>query len=258
MTDRRIPIVASVITHFMMRSIRRHFAAVRLSGLWPDPKPGQGVIVYANHPSWWDPAVFALLQNRMFPGRRGYGPIDAEAVRAYPLLEYAGFMPLDRTSSSSRRHFLTTATKYLNEGHVVWITVEGTFADPRKRPLHPQPGIAHLMKGAPQALVIPLALDYAFWTESRPEILLRLGAPAISPAESITEERLILCRDALTATLDVLLAAASERNPYTFETLLTGRAGIGGVYDFLRRILAWKRGIAFNPRHDRSRRERRA
>ena len=39
------------------------------------------VIVCSNHPSWWDPAFFILLQTRLFAGRTGFGPMDAAGAR---------------------------------------------------------------------------------------------------------------------------------------------------------------------------------
>ena len=70
---------------------RRHFHAVRLSRSGqPRPVPGRPLIVYSNHPSWWDPALYILLAAGLFPGRPSFGPMEANALGRYGLLERLG------------------------------------------------------------------------------------------------------------------------------------------------------------------------
>ena len=61
------------------------FRAVRLArpGL-PDLPPGRPLVVYSNHPSWWDPAFGIVLHARLFPGREGYAPIRDAMLERYP------------------------------------------------------------------------------------------------------------------------------------------------------------------------------
>ena len=53
----------------------------------------------------------------------------------------------------------------------------------------------------------------------------------------------------LEATQDRLAIAAQSRDPHAFTTVLAGRAGVGGVYDLIRRWGAWRRGEAFDASH---------
>jgi hypothetical protein len=43
---------------------------------------------------------------------------------------------------------------------------------------------------------------------------------------------------------------AIGRDPAAFETLLDGRAGVGGWYDLWRRLMFWRRGQKFAGRHE--------
>ena len=106
-------------------------------------------------------------------------------------------------------------------------------------------------------MVLPIALEYAFWNERTPEALVRVGEPlraedhpALSP-----REWLALVEKALTGNLDALNADAMTRDPARFTELLSGASGVGGVYDHWRRLTAWARGKQFDAAHDAAHRE---
>ena len=67
---------------------------------------------------------------------------------------------------------------------MIWITAQGRFADVRARPLGLRPGVARLAEIAPDALFVPLALEYAFWDERGAEAFAAFGArdPGRDPA----------------------------------------------------------------------------
>ncbi|MBV8911654.1 MAG: lysophospholipid acyltransferase family protein, partial [Acetobacteraceae bacterium] len=92
----------------------RRFHAVRISrtGL-PAAPPGRPVIVCSNHPSWWDPAFFILLQTRLFPGRTGFGPMDAAALRKYGVLERMGVFGIELDTARGAARFLSTSLRIL-------------------------------------------------------------------------------------------------------------------------------------------------
>ena len=229
----------------------RHFHAVRASrtGL-PAAPPGRPLIIYSNHPSWWDPALYILLQSRLFPHHRGYGPMDAEALAKYPLLARMGVFGIALDTPRGAARFLRTSLSVLsNPANILWITAEGAFTDPRLRPLHLRPGLAHLARHIPNATILPLAIEYTFWNESRPEALIRFGPPIDTTRDRSVPEWTALLEHSLTQTLDALAEESTARNPGLFTPLLRGGAGIGGVYDLSRRVHAWRTGHRFDPTH---------
>ena len=54
---------------------------------------------------------------------------------------------------------------------------------------------------------------------------------------------------ALTATLDTLNRETVARDPALFTPLMTGKVGVGGIYDAGRRVAATVRGRRFDPSH---------
>jgi 1-acyl-sn-glycerol-3-phosphate acyltransferase len=234
-------------------AFRRDFHALRVSRSGPAPDPATPRLVfYANHPSWWDAIAFVLLADAVFAGRAGFVPIDARMLRRYGFMARIGAFGVDLESPMGGAAFLAVAEKLLaRPDGLLLVTAQGRFADVRERPVRLRPGLAHLAARRLDATFVPLALDYVFWDERQPEMLVRFGPPI--PATSLlalpVPERTAVLGQALEATMDGLAREAIARDPAAFETLVGGRAGVGGVYDLWRRAQARSRGERFSPAH---------
>lgn len=238
--------------------LRRHFHAIRLLKLKVDdaahaPDIGdQPVLIYTNHPGWWDPLIFLTVAQRLYPDRLNYGPIDAAALGKYSFLETIGFLGIEPDSWKGAARFLRLARAALERSDVIfWITAQGHFADPRQRPIDLRPGVGHAAAAAKRGLVIPLAVEYPFWTERLPEALVAFGPPqAIEDfPDRDADAWNVQLSELLEQTQNRLAAAAIGRDPAAFERLATGRVGVGGIYDLLRRLRAWLLGRRFDPAH---------
>lgn len=242
---------------YVRRYLRKHFHAVRLlAGAdgrpgWPDVGD-EPLLVYTNHPGWWDPLVFLFLGARGFSGRMSYGPIDAKALGKYKFLERIGFIPIEPGTWKGSARFLRSAKAALARSDVIfWITAQGEFADPRERPVQIRPGVGHAVASAERGIVLPLAVEYPFWTERLPEAVAAFGTP-IRLADHVgrSADAWTECLAAeLVTTQDRLAAAVITRDPSQFTTLMSRKAGVGPVYDTVRRIGAWFRGQRFDPSH---------
>lgn len=239
---------------YARRYVRMHFHAVRLSkagGAFPPTD--EPLLVVLNHPSWWDPLVGLILTSQL-PGHETFAAIDAVAVRQYPFLHKLGLVGIDTTSLRGAAEFLRVGAAVLSRpGRAFWVTPQGRFADVRERPLALQSGVGHLAARLPNAVVLPVALEYTFWTERTPEALVRVGDPLRTADHPGLrgKEWTALIEAALTRALDALNAEATRRDPSAFHTLLAGKSGVGGVYDQWRRLKSWLRGRKFDPSHDR-------
>lgn len=238
---------------YARRYVRKHFHAVRLSNSGAAlPTGDEPLLVALNHPSWWDPLIGIVLSD-LFGTREHFAAIDAIAVERYRFFTKLGFVGVDTRSLRGAAEFLRVGSAILSRPrHVYWVTAQGRFTDVRERPLALQSGVGHLASRMATGAVLPVALEYTFWTERTPEALVRIGEP-LRPVDHPGLDGkgwTALVEDALTRNLDTLSAEAAKRDPAAFTDLLAGKTGVGGVYDSWRRLKSWVRGRKFDPSHD--------
>jgi 1-acyl-sn-glycerol-3-phosphate acyltransferase len=235
------------------RFLRKHFHSVRiLKRAQPAAAAGLPLVIYLNHASWWDPLVCLLLARRFYNRRASYAPVDASALRRYRFFRRLGFFPVTPGVVWGAAEFLDTARLVLAANRtVLWLTPQGDFVDPRARPARFQTGLGHLTKHGPPAAFVPLALEYTFWEERLPEILIGFGAPLIfdSSPHLNAREATQLFEFALTSVQDDLANAAQRRAPDEWETVVRGKSGSSRVYDSWRRARAVFRGEKFSAAH---------
>lgn len=238
---------------YARRYIRKHLHALRMRVAAENRvAPEIPIIVYLNHPSWWDPLVALVVAHELFPDRRHCAPIDAQALSRYRILERFGFFGVDRTRLRGAVDFLQTAQTICSSAKAaLWITPQGRFVDVRDRPVALATGLGRLVARLDRAVVIPMAIEYVFWEERTAEALVLVGRRFVIDREGTTDHRkwtLALARR-LEETQDELASLSVRRNPEQFRTLVRGRAGVGGVYDRWRSFLARVRGRSFKTEH---------
>jgi len=237
---------------YFRRYVRKHVRAVRLAKAGAAfPPADEPVLVVLNHPAWWDPLVGIVLSDA-FAGRDQFATIDAAALVRYRIFGRLGFVGVDSTSFRGAADFLRVGQQILSEpNRVLWVTAQGRFADVRVRPLALRSGVGHLAARLGRGVVVPLALEYAFWEERTPEALARYGEPirVADHPELDGKAWTRLIEERLTHTLDALNADAMSRDPGRFTTVLGGSAGVGGVYDVWRRVKALFTGRRFDASH---------
>ena len=251
---RRDPRLHAFFAYIFRRAIRADFHALRLDRESVVPEPdAPHLVIYANHPSWWDAALYNVLHPMLFGRRPGFAPLDAAMLEQYRFMGRIGAIGVDQSTRAGAAAFLSTCA-YVMEApeRMLWVAAQGEFADARRRPLALRPGLAHLAARAPQAQFVPLAVEYTFWDERTPEALIRFGLPV--PASELVSlgkaEGATRLEAALTETLDALAENAISRDPARFRTLLSGRVGVGGVYDLWRRARALASGRRFEAAHN--------
>ncbi len=241
--------------HFMFsRFFGKHMRAARVA-TWGMPADygNRPLVVFANHPGWWDGVAFMLLANRLFASRRMFIPMDAVALGRYGFMRRIGVFGIEAGTPRGAALFLRTAKEVLaSPDRMLWMNAPGRFSDVRERPVPIAIGMTRLPEMAPDALFVPLALDYPFWTERKAEMLAAFGTPI--PAANFLgldrEARVTLLSSALAATMDRLTEEAIARDPARFTALIRGREGMGGIYQGWRRLRAALKGERFDARHD--------
>jgi 1-acyl-sn-glycerol-3-phosphate acyltransferase len=235
--------------------LRRNFHGVHLLNLTNlDDLDGLPLLVCLNHPSWWDPLLAAYLSQRFFKQRNQYAPIAAAGLAKYRFFERLGFFGIEPATRGGAFRFLEVGEAVLSRPDgALWVTPQGHFTDVRERPVQIQTGVGHLTQRLNQLVMLPIALEYAFWNERYPEAFACFGEPVFvtNGADHSAKEWTLCFQGALEETLDVLSARVRQRDPAVFAPLLEGSAGVGGVYDLWRGAKARLRGKKFQPEHGR-------
>jgi len=239
---------------YAARYLKRHVHALRLApwGRPPAESEGRPLAVYSNHPSWWDALVYILLADRLFPRRRGYAPMDAVMLDRYRIFRRLGAFAVEPDTPAGAKAFLTSARQILADpASLMFVSAPGRFVDVRVRPQGVKAGIAWLPEIAPNALLVPLAIEPVFWDERKPELLVAFGEPQTAEALAARPraERRLALEASLHATMDRLRDAALTRDPAAFDSLVAAGSGVGGLYDLWGRLGAMLRGRRFDPSH---------
>ncbi len=237
---------------YVRRYLRRHFHGVRISRKGYDPSSLDGpVMVVLNHPSWWDPLVCFQLST-FFRNHMHFAPIDDVALSSYRFFERLGFFGIKLHSIQGASKFLQTSLALMQrDDTVLWITAQGEFTDPRSRPVKLMQGVGHLAKRMDRGYILPLALEYPFWQERTPEALACFGTP-ISLAEEddfTSTEWTERVSKSLEETQDLLAREACKQEAGHFQTLMGGKTGVGGIFDYWRRFKAFLLGRKFRSDH---------
>jgi 1-acyl-sn-glycerol-3-phosphate acyltransferase len=234
------PLLISVFGRYTEKTLARHFRALRLSkSQRPDLVAARGkpLIVYFNHPSWWDPLVCAQLAAKLLPDRRHYAPLDTDTFGRDPFFARVGFFAIEPGTSRGARRFLAISQDILKRPDAaLWLAAEGRSADPRERPVQLRSGISHLAARLRSAVLLPLAIEYPFWEERLPEALARFGEeiPA-GDADLDPGDWTPILESRLESALEELAAESLARDASRFEVLLQGGAS-GGVFQVWRRL----------------------
>lgn len=247
------PGVMSVFAAYSRRYVRRNFHSFRILQRGLPPRDStRPLVIYLNHAAWWDPLVCLLLSREFFASRTSFAPIDAAMLQRYGFFKHVGFFPVEQASMRGGLQFLRNTHALLaSPQNAVWLTPQGRFMDVRERPLRLQDGLGALATREPGAVFVPLAIEYAFWTEPRAEILVTYGEPIVPAVESArsASEWTRVFTDSLETAQDDLAACSCRRDPAEWRTLDRGQSGVSGFYDAWRWLRARMAGEKFAPDH---------
>jgi len=225
---------------YVRRLAAKRFHAVRVVADTADAFRAAGrddrpLLVTLNHAGWWDPLV-CLLASSLIPGRTHAAPMEAAQLEKFRFFTRLGIFGIDPDDPRSLRALLAHVGRVFAESHrpTLWITPQGRFTDVRD-PIVLRPGAA-AVAAAHDPVVVALAVEYAFWTDGRPEVFLRFATvPAPSERSTAAWHRAI--QGAMTANGAALAALVTARDEAGFTPLLA-RAGsrINLLYDLILRL----------------------
>jgi 1-acyl-sn-glycerol-3-phosphate acyltransferase len=207
---------------YLRTKMRSAFRGLWLRGVLP---PGDaGLLVYANHASFWDGFVLHALAQAA--GWDAYCLMEEKNLRRYRFLTRLGAFSVCPGEVASTLAAFRYAKGLLKEKAAVVLFPEGEIRPFGELPLRLEGGLEVLARVS-QAACLPVAIRYAFFEDEKPDILLEVGVahPAVS---------LAAFGERLGAGVESL---HDVRRLDGFQRLWAGRAGVAQRWDRVRGLL---------------------
>ena len=201
-------------------------------------------IALFTHASWWDPLAGLMLWKRFLPARDVFLPMERDQLQRFKFFRRLGTFGIDPDDPVSlglmRDYVLDRFAE--RPASLLGLTPQGRFTDPRT-PIRLRPGAAAIAATVPGTpTVVTVAIEYVFWQDARPEMLVAVEA-CEPPTVDTTAGWHRRMSEAFAATTERLSAAAIARDPDVFELVAGGAARINPVMDLWLRLRGKQGGI---------------
>ena len=248
--DRPSPAFRRFFAWYATRLVSRRFHALRLLKgsreiLEEALDADRSMITLISHVSWWDPLVGLVLWRKLFVGRDILMPMASEQLsrfRFFRRLGVFGIDPDDPTSMGQmRRHVLQRLAQ--SPDTILGLTPQGRFTDPRE-PIRLRPGAAAIAAACERSpSVVVISIEYVFWQDARPELLVAVRSCDSPEAGSTTDWNRAM-EEGMRRCAKDLAAASIARDESAFEVLEGGKDRINPFMDPWLRIRGRSGGIA--------------
>ncbi|MBU6413887.1 MAG: lysophospholipid acyltransferase family protein [Planctomycetes bacterium] len=197
----------------------------------------QPLLVVMNHQSWWDPMIGLALASTLWPARRGIAPMDATQLQKFQILRKIGIFgihPDNPASMAAMLEFVDQRFAALSKPTLM-LTPQGQFVDVRL-PIEIRPGVSALAARFPTCRVVSVAIEYTFWLDQKPEVLIRFqSVPTPDPVSTTAWHRALT--QVMTANSSALAALVQARDAAPFTTLIGGSgSGTNPFYNLWNRL----------------------
>ncbi|MFC4776401.1 lysophospholipid acyltransferase family protein [Paenibacillus sp. GCM10023252] len=189
--------------------LRRHFHYAGFQGML-DPYPNRGILYVMNHSSWWDGLIAYHVFHSCSYGDH-YVMMDEQQLRNYRFFRKMGAYSINKSSPAHMIPSLRYTVSLLQSGKRVWMYPQGDIHHLEHRPLEVMGGAAHVLRKAPDTVVIPVTAYYSMYQHQKPEVTLMAGSPLEGPWNSASKEDIT---DRLQQTLQRQLDSHKRRIIY--------------------------------------------
>ncbi len=198
-----------VASMFFFNMIQNRFYAFRYKGEETAVEKGIPTILYAPHGNWWDGIVFYNIVHRIFHKEIR---MMIEELNRFPLFHKGGGYPVNKKSPQSAMKALKYSVDVVCDlKNILCIFPQGIIRPPHYRPIEFQTGLAYIAQNAVKRMgkvnLVPIAFDYCFLRDNRPEVIIEFGKPYTLTAEASAQ----MDRKDLTHILEQELTAVCDK-----------------------------------------------
>ena len=168
-----------VASMFFFNMLQNRFYAFRYRGAenYFDGDTKIPTILFAPHCNWWDGIVFYNITHRIFHKEIR---LMVEELNRFPLLRRGGAYSVNKKSPQSAMKALQYSVDVVGDlRNMLCIFPKGIIRPPHYRPIEFQTGLAYIAENAVKRYgkvnLIPLSIDYCFFRDNRPEVIVEFG-----------------------------------------------------------------------------------
>jgi len=169
----------TVASLFFFNMLQNRFYAFRYKGAESfferdDKTP---TIIFAPHCNWWDGIVLYNIAHRICHKEIR---LMVEELNRFPLLRRGGAYSVNKKSAQSAMKALKYSVDVLGDlRNVLFIFPQGIIRPPHFRPYVFQTGLSYIAQNAAKRYgkvnLIPISIDYCFFRDNRPEVVVDFG-----------------------------------------------------------------------------------
>ena len=229
------PFWLKVADFFFYRMLESRFYAFRFKGAenFYKKDPSTPVIMFAPHSNWWDGIVGYTICNRIFNKEIR---LMVEELNRFPLLRRAGAFNVNKKSPQASMEALRYSVEAVGDtNNILYIFPQGIIKPPNYRPIELQTGLAYIADKAAKkygkVALMPVAVNFMFLRDNRPEVLVEIGEPIEYKAGEID-------RKETTAFLGKTLESLCDKQMYEIS-----QAKFKGYDTLFQQKLKWYRRI---------------
>ena len=164
---------------FFYGMLENRFYAFRYKGIenYENRDKNYPTIMYAPHTNWWDGIVGYNICTRI-AGKQIR--LMVEELNRFPILQRAGAFNVNKKSAQASMQALKYSVDVLKDlNNILYLFPQGIIKPPNFRPIEFQTGLAYIAQKAAKKYgkvnLIPIAVNYFFLRDNRPEVLIEMG-----------------------------------------------------------------------------------
>ena len=164
---------------FFFNMLQNRFYAFRYTGVenYTERDSSAPTILFAPHCNWWDGIVFYNIAHRICHKEIR---LMVEELNRFPLLRRGGAYSVNKKSAQSAMQALQYSVDVLSDlRNVLCIFPQGIIRPPHYSPIKFQTGLSYIAQNAVKRYgkvnLIPVSIDYCFFRDNRPEVVVDFG-----------------------------------------------------------------------------------
>ena len=167
-----------VASMFFFNMLQNRFFAFRYRGeeTYFEAEKDVPTILFAPHCNWWDGIVLYNTTHRIFHKEIR---LMVEELNRFPLLRRGAYSVNKKSPQSAMKALKYSVDVVGDLRNMLCIFPQGIIRPPHFRPIEFQTGLAYIAENALKKYgkvnLIPMAVDYAFFRDNRPEVIVEFG-----------------------------------------------------------------------------------